>query len=395
VPADEQKVRPARFRPRKFRPDVEGLRAIAVALVVLCHAGVPLLSGGYVGVDVFFVLSGFVITGLLMEMRKTTGKIAPVLLDFYARRARRILPAATLVLVVAIVASYHWLGFLSGNAIAEDGQWTALFAANLHFALQGTQYLNAQAPPSPLQHYWSLAVEEQFYLVWPLLFLLAASVARKVSLRIRLAAVLVPLIMASFLWSAIQTPQDGVWAYFSPLTRAGELALGALLAVMVPLLMRIPARFGSWMSWGGIAGIIGSAVWFNDATTFPGVAAALPVLATALVVAGGTVRPGGGAEVILGRRPLQWLGKLSYSWYLWHWPLLTIAAQRAGESVPVVTNLGWALLALGLAFVTYHTLENPVRHAKLLTRHPVYSLALGTLLVLTAYAVCSWELHMH
>jgi peptidoglycan/LPS O-acetylase OafA/YrhL len=330
-----------------------------------------------------------------MEMRSKTGKIATLLIDFYARRARRILPAGTLVLVFTIVASYHWLGFLSGNTIAEDGQWTALFAANLHFAVQGTQYLNAQAPPSPLQHYWSLAVEEQFYLVWPLLFLIAASVGRKVSLRIRLAAVLVPLIIASFLWSAIQTPQDGVWAYFSPLTRAGELGIGALLAVMAPMLMRIPAKFGSWMSWGGVAGIIGSAVLFNDGTTFPGLAAALPVLATALVVAGGTVRPGGGAELILGRRPFQWLGKLSYSWYLWHWPLLTIAAQRAGDSLPVVTNLGWAMLALGLAFVTYHTIENPVRHAKLLTRHPVCSLALGMLLVFTAYAVCSWELHMH
>src|SRR5207248_11241992 len=144
------------------------------------------------------------------------------------------------------------------------------------------------------------------------------------------------------------------------------------------------------MSWGGVAGIIGSAFLFNDASASPGFAAALPVLATALVVAGGTVRPGGGAEVILGRRPFQWLGKLSYSLYLWHWPLLTIAAQHAGESLPVVTNLVWAMLAVGLAFVTYYTIENPVRHAKPLIRHPVYSLALGTLFVLTAYAVCSW-----
>ena len=149
------------------------------------------------------------------------------------------------------------------------------------------------------------------------------------------------------------------------------------------------------MSWAGVTGIIGSAILFNDATAFPGFAAALPVLATSLGVAGGTVRPGGGAEVILGRRPCQWLGKLSYSLYLWHWPLLTIAAERAGEPLPVATNLGWALLALGLAFVTYHTLENPVRHAKLLMRRPVFSLALGSLLVLTAYTVCSWELHMH
>ncbi len=149
------------------------------------------------------------------------------------------------------------------------------------------------------------------------------------------------------------------------------------------------------MSWAGLAGIIGSAVVLNDATAFPGSAAALPVLATALVVAGGTVRPGGGAEVILGRAPCQWLGKLSYSLYLWHWPLLTIAAQSAMISLPLLTNLGWVALALALAFVTYHTIENPVRHATVLTTHRVTSLMLGMLLVLASVALCRWEIHMH
>ncbi len=193
---------------RTFRPDVEGVRAVAVLLVVLYHAGVPLLGGGYVGVDVFFVLSGFLITGLLLTTRERTLWGTALLVDFYARRARRILPAAALVLVVTVIASYHWLGFLSANAIAVDGTWTAAFAANLHFALAGTQYLNVQAPPSPLQHYWSLAVEEQFYLVWPLLVLITATVARTVSLRVKLVAVLIPLIAASFAWSVLQTQQE-------------------------------------------------------------------------------------------------------------------------------------------------------------------------------------------
>ncbi|MCZ7576157.1 MAG: acyltransferase [Dehalococcoidia bacterium] len=160
---------------RKFRPDIEGLRAVAVGLVVLGHARVPGFEGGYIGVDVFFVLSGFLITGLLLRERASSGSIS--MAGFYARRARRILPAASIVLVVTVLASYEWLGFLRGAEIAEDGKWAAVFAANLRFASEGTQYLNLTAPPSPLQHYWSLAVEEQFYLVWPIVFLIVVSVA--------------------------------------------------------------------------------------------------------------------------------------------------------------------------------------------------------------------------
>jgi peptidoglycan/LPS O-acetylase OafA/YrhL len=225
--------------------------------------------------------------------------------------------------------------------------------------------------------------------------MISSFVGRRVSLRIRLAVVLVALILASFLWSVIQTPQDAVWAYFSPLTRTGELGVGALLAAMVPMLIRIPSRIGSWMSWGGVAGIIGGAFLFNNATAFPGLAAALPVFSTAFVIAGGTAQPKSGVEIILGRRPFQWLGKLSYSWYLWHWPLLTIAVEYAGSTIPLVASLGWCLAALGLAFVTYHVVENPVRNSRFLKKHPVYSLVLGVLLVLIAFAMCTWEFHIH
>ena len=271
---------------RWFRPDIARLRAVAVALVVLFHAGVTQLGGGFVGVDVFFVLSGFLITGLLLRERESRGSTS--LPNFYARRVRRILPAATLVLTVTIVASYQWLGFLRANVVAADGQWTALFAANLHFAIQGTQYLNQLAPPSPLQHYWSLAVEEQFYLVWPLLLLIVAKLGRPETMRARLTVVLGAIILVSFAWSVVQTSQDANTAFFSPLTRAWELAIGALLAVSVPLLLRLPARLGPWLSWIGLAGIVVSAFLLNGDTSFPGYAAALPVLGAALAVAGGT-----------------------------------------------------------------------------------------------------------
>ena len=161
---------------RRFRPDVEGLRAVAVVLVVLYHAQVPGLSGGYVGVDVFFVISGFVITGVLLRERDETGGSS--LLNFYARRLRRILPAATLVILATVAASYLLLGYVSGDSVANDGRWAAVFLSNLHFAKAGTNYLTSMLPPSPLQNYWSLSVEEQFYIVFPTLFLLATRLRR-------------------------------------------------------------------------------------------------------------------------------------------------------------------------------------------------------------------------
>ena len=182
---------------RRFRPDVEGLRAVAVLLVVLYHANLPGLSGGFVGVDVFFVISGFVITGLLLRERAATERTS--LLSFYGRRVRRILPAATLVIVATVIATYAVLGVVFGNPTAVAARWTALFLANFHFAAIGTNYLSAHQPPSPLQNFWSLAVEEQFYLVYPAIFLIVAAASRRssVSLRARLVAVLVPRHCAS------------------------------------------------------------------------------------------------------------------------------------------------------------------------------------------------------
>ena len=163
---------------RKFRPDVQGLRAVAVVLVVLFHAHVPGLTGGYVGVDVFFVISGFVITGVLLRERAATGSTS--ILSFYGRRLRRIIPAATLVIIAAVVASYAVLGPLSGNQTAVDTRWASVFLINIHFASVGTNYLSSQLPPSVLQNYWSLAVEEQFYLVYPTIFLVVAGLSRGV-----------------------------------------------------------------------------------------------------------------------------------------------------------------------------------------------------------------------
>ncbi len=217
---------------RAFRPDVEGLRAVAVLLVVLYHAGLSWLPGGYVGVDVFFVISGYVITGVLLRERSSTGNTSP--LGFYARRVRRILPAATLVLITTVIAAHVVVGAVLAAQTADDAKWAAVFLANFHFANIGANYLSAQLPPSPLQNFWTLAVEEQFYLVFPTMFLLIAGLRSRFSLRTKLLTTLGALCIASLWWSIVQTNTNPNAAFFSPFTRAWELALGAIVALGDP-----------------------------------------------------------------------------------------------------------------------------------------------------------------
>jgi peptidoglycan/LPS O-acetylase OafA/YrhL len=380
-------------RDRAFRPDVEGLRAIAVGLVILYHAGISVFSGGYVGVDVFFVLSGFLITGLMMREQAQSGRIR--LGEFYARRARRLLPAATVVLIGTVFASTLLLDFLRAGDIVTDGRWAAVFLANFRFASQGTDYLASNLPPSPLQHFWSLAVEEQFYLVWPSLFLGVALLGRRISFRAKLTAVLAVITVASFYWSAHLTARSATLAYFSPFTRAWELAVGALLAVATPFLLRLPRRLGATLTWAGLGGIVASAMVFSTATRFPGYAAAWPVVATLLAVAGGTIAAGGGAEVILGKKPFQLIGKLSYSLYLLHWPILIIAAGHAGHPLPVATNLALVGVALLGSMAMHAVIENPTRHSALLKRHAGLSIGFGLALVVLSVSVVNVGLSDH
>jgi peptidoglycan/LPS O-acetylase OafA/YrhL len=352
---------------RKFRADVEGLRAVAIVLVVLYHGGLSSLSGGYVGVDVFFVISGFVITGVLLRERASTGRTS--FLNFYGRRSRRIIPAATLVILATVVLTYFVLGAFYGNPTAIDARWTSVFLANFHFASTGTNYLNAQEPPSPLLNFWSLAVEEQFYLVFPLFVFLIAALRTRFSLRARLAVGLVLIIIVSFAFSITQTNANPTLAYFSPFTRAWELALGALVCVSTSWLLRLPKVVCGVMTWIGLGAICFSALVFNASTVYPGSLVAVPVIGAGLVIAGGTTTPRWAAESILGLRPFRWMGRLSYSLYLWHWPLLIIAAESYGKaSLPFHQNIVWLLAALIAAIGTYKWVENPIRHARILSR---------------------------
>jgi len=345
----------------KRRTDIEGLRAIAVLAVLLFHAGVPGVAGGYVGVDVFFVVSGFLITSLLVAEKSNTGKVS--LGAFYARRARRILPVSALVAVATLIASWIWLEPLRLRSLSNDVLAVALFSSNFVFANRGADYLQSALPPSPLQHYWSLAVEEQFYVVWPALVMLVCigigtRTMRNVRLRVGIAAGVAAV--ASFIACMALMDTSQPWAFFSPHTRAFELAIGALVAVVPVGVSVVAVRVNATIAWCGLVGIIATMVLFSETTTFPGPWAMAPVMATAFLLRGGNATSWA-PEAVLRLSPLQWLGSRSYSAYLWHWPVLIIAAAALDKKLSVFEGLICLMISLALSEFSYRFVENPVR----------------------------------
>lgn len=375
---------PARAPHRGFRPDIEGMRAIAVVLVVLSHADIAGLAGGYVGVDVFFVVSGFLITALLLNELTMTGRIS--LATFYARRATRLLPASTVVLLFTVTASWMWMPATRFKSISLDAIYATIYGINWRLANEGVQYLNADAEPSPLQHFWSLAVEEQFYLVWPLLLLIFALIFGKRRAPVIISLVLV--VIASLTVSIMQTASSAPWAYFGAHTRAWELAIGAFLAVGAARLAGLPKALAAVTTWAGLAAIVVAAFLFTEETPFPGYAAALPVLGAAAIIAGGSAGSPHGVVALLRTWPFQQIGKYSYSWYLWHWPVLMIVPHILDVEPNIPLNLGLATGALLLAIASYHLIENPARNhswAKAKARRGIaVGLALSSLAALVA-----------
>ena len=356
-----------------FRPDIQGLRAVAVLLVLLCHAGIPRLAGGYIGVDVFFVISGFLITGWLLERTLSSRRVP--FAHFYATRARRILPAAALALTAICAASWYALNSVRALSALHDAMWAAVFAANVHFSAVGADYFARDDPPSPVQHFWTLAVEEQFYLVWPLLLAALLVIvggrgrASERQIRRRMAFVVGTAVIALAVRSVQATGTDPVAAYFSTLARAWELGLGVLIAIIAPFLGTLHPTARAALAWAGLLGILASAVWFDAATAFPGTAALLPVLSAGMVIAGGIGgQPRNGVGVVLGSRPMQVTGDISYSLYLWHWPILVLAAGWAGHTLSAPVNLALLAVAFVLAYLSFRAYENPIRHARSLAR---------------------------
>ena len=376
-----------------FRPDIEGLRAVAVLAVVLFHADVPGVGGGYVGVDVFFVISGFLITGLLFREVSTAGTVR--LRRFYGARARRLLPASATVGVVTAIASAVLLPPLQARTVLGDGIASALYVGNYWFALQGVDYLAPEMAQSPFLHYWSLGVEEQFYLVWPALIIGTAWLIRRVRRRTRAQStssqspylVVLALVAAvSFVLSLAVTYVVPSVAFFSLPTRAWQLAVGGLVALTAGQWRRLPATAAAIAGWAGLALILLACTLLSATTLYPGTAALLPVLGTALVIGAGCAAHSRGCGRVLALSPMRAIGRVSYSWYLWHWPVLLLAPPLLGHPLGLTGRLATVLVSGGLAVLTLHLIENPLRFAAPVRRSPIASLALGA--AATAVAVC-------
>jgi peptidoglycan/LPS O-acetylase OafA/YrhL len=353
-----------------FRPDIEGLRGLAILLVVFYHVGLPGFTGGYVGVDVFFVLSGFLITGLLVKEIEETGRLR--LARFYGRRARRLLPALTLTVSVTCVASFLLLSPVEQTDILHSGLATVAYASNIYFARIATFYLHHASESNPFLHTWTLSVEEQFYLMWPLLVLLALKGGR------RLLALAMLFIFISTLALAIWlTPFKQPWAFFLSPPRAWEFAAGGLCVLLVR-----ETRFTGLLRWTGLAATIGAAFFFTRQTAYPGIAALLPVVGTVMVLH--ATEPERGVGRLLSCPPLRFIGRLSYSWYLWHWPMLVFAGSLLGVLSPRARG-ACLLLSFALAWLTYCTIENPIRLNQYLAKRPARSLAMAACLALFGF----------
>jgi peptidoglycan/LPS O-acetylase OafA/YrhL len=370
-------ARPGPVPERGFRRDIEGLRGLAILLVVAYHAGIPGFSGGYTGVDVFFVLSGYLITGLLMDEIRSTGRVR--FAAFYARRARRLLPAAFTVLIATLLVGRVFYPPVDHRELANTALSTALYVSNLYFARSATDYL-AEADANPLLHTWSLAVEEQFYLFWPALVLLGFAGLRSRIRPDRLLWTMVVMGGLSFALCVWLTRSSQPLAFFLLPTRAWEFAIGAL-ARMAPSAASLDSWKTRGLAWLGVLAVLFAGMRFDADTAFPGAAAMIPVAGTALVLASGAINAQAGPFRVLSSSPMQWIGRLSYSWYLWHWPVLIYAHWfRALEGT--LPSAGMAVVALGLAALTHVLVENPIRFNRRLAARPWLSLGGAAVLTL-------------
>ncbi|MFM2144904.1 MAG: hypothetical protein RI899_692 [Actinomycetota bacterium] len=362
-------------------PQIQGLRALAALLVTLFHA--KWISGGFIGVDIFYVISGFLITGLLVREIDRTGTIN--FKEFYSRRFKRLLPTSFFVLAITAIVSWLVIPGTMRASLGRDVIGASLYVSNYLFAWWQADYQNLDATPSPVIHYWSLAVEEQFYLVWPLLILLFFMLARYLKNRLAITYSIAFVTIISFIFSIYQTETSPIWAFYSLPTRAWELGLGALL-VLVP-----PIKTKKYVGLIGFILIVISAFIFDESTAFPGINAALPVIGTVLLIATINSWPPFLNDVA-NSRLFQWLGEISYPLYLWHWPLLVLPSTYLARPLSVFERLIAIIATIVFADLTHRFVEEPYRHKKILPilvyKTTAYvtlvSVLMGTLIMFTS-----------
>jgi peptidoglycan/LPS O-acetylase OafA/YrhL len=370
-----------------FRPDIEGLRAVAIIAVVLYHARLPGAGGGFFGVDVFFVLSGFLISGIIVDEIARTGTLS--LVNFWARRARRLLPAATFVTLVVLVVNASVLSLFLQIYLANTARAFAVYGSNIIFAVRSTDYFGGVVTHDPLLHTWSLSVEEQFYLFFAPAMLVLAVWTRKHGNQIFrrwitwLAVVLSSLSLVGCLLLARRYP---VIAFYGLPARAWEFGLGVLALLAIRHISRIGARALEVIAVVSLVALVASVVLLHEGRI--GIESVVPTLATV-----GLILSGAGARPTLVARGLstsgmRLLGRLSYSWYLWHWPALVY--MRATMHAPTrTTAVAVALLSLLPAAAMYAWIESPIRYSRYLKRHPRATVVGAIVLAALTYGAAS------
>ncbi|TAP45173.1 acyltransferase family protein [Arthrobacter sp. S39] len=357
-------------RNKSFRPDIEGLRAVAVLLVVANHL-IAFPEGGYIGVDVFFVISGYLITGQLFRESAKTGWIS--FTGFYAKRLRRIVPAATLVAAVTAAVSYSIWYLPRASQTSIDGLASLFWVSNWHFAAAGTDYLQASGPISPFQHYWSLSVEEQFYVFWPWLLLALGSIFTKASTPTYRTCLMVGIAMVavlSYFWAIVETATNPTFAYFDTAARAWEFAAGALIALSAHRIREIRWPWTKFLSAIGLTIIFGSSIALTATSSFPGPWALVPVFGAVLFIFGNESRLGWGMSLVTNK-VARYVGRISYSLYLWHFPVIVYLTVLFPHSI-WAPALSIPIMFL-LAHLTYRYVETPVRHSAWLRSWEGYS----------------------
>jgi len=329
---------------------IQGLRALAALLVTIFHA--RLLPGGFIGVDIFYVISGFLITGLILREIESTGKLD--LQSFYQRRIKRLLPTSVFVLFVTAIVGMFVLPVITRDALGRDLFAAATYISNYLFAWWENDYQNLDATPSPFIHYWSLAVEEQFYVVWPVFILFLSRYGKRAIFR----GIAVTTFL-SLLLSIYQTQTSPIWAFYSLPTRAWELGFGALL-------LFVPETFwkNRFIPWFGVIGIAIASFRFDENTAFPGINALLPVVSTAVLIGSIAIWPRAFND-LSNNRISQWLGAISYPLYLWHWPALVLPSSALGRPLRIRERLFCIILTIVLAHFTSKYIEQPIRHKKI------------------------------
>ena len=340
---------------------------MAVALVVIYHLWPSSVPGGFIGVDVFFAISGFLITSLLLREIDKTGRLS--LSAFYARRARRILPASLVTLGCVGIATILFVPLSYWSHFFGDLTASTTYVQNWHLSAAAVDYFAADQGPSPVQHFWSLSAEEQFYIVWPLMLVLSVLVTRRAPRRRRLviATAMTTLTAASLGYALWATATNPAAAYFVTPTRAWEFGVGGLLALLPPP-PHSPGRWHSLLSWLGLGAIVVAALAYTNATPFPGAAAMLPVAGTLAVMFAGLPAARWAPSPALKLPPVQFLGDISYSVYLWHWPLLILAPIVLGHGLHTSTKVTILMLTILLAWLSKLLIEDPARTARFLTR---------------------------